>query len=146
MLGNISAWQILLIRYLLMCFICIRENTETPYSTFVSVATGSSFCPLTGLKYIFQLPVGADAYGACLVSFQLMSTVAAKCEQEQQWEGFSKLCFPIGGMTLSPLMRKTFWPQKSGNLWSLGIRGCIIGKTCSLFYEANSLLGYLQEP
>lgn len=141
MLGNISAWQILSIRYWLMCFICFRENTETPYSTFVSVAMGSNFCPLTRVRYIFQLQVGADAYGACLVCFQLMSIIAAKCEQEHQWEGFSKLCFPIGRMTLSSLMRETFWPQKSGNLWSLGTKGCIIGKTCSPSVKLAHCLG-----
>lgn len=54
MLENISAWQTLSIRYLLMCSICFRENT------YVSMKIGSNCCPLTRVKYIFQMCVGVD--------------------------------------------------------------------------------------
>lgn len=69
MLGNISAWKILSIRYLLICVPSGR--IQTLHVPRVSRAIGSNSCPLNKVRYIFQLQVDADAYGACLVCFKM---------------------------------------------------------------------------
>lgn len=71
MLGNVSAWTILSISYLLICVLSASGRIQTLHVPHVSMATGSNFCPLNKVRYSFQLQVAADAHGACLVCFKI---------------------------------------------------------------------------
>lgn len=100
MLGNVSAWAILSIRYLLICVLSASGTIQILHVPHVSVAMGSNFCPLNKVRLLQMHMV--------LAWFALRS--ASCCCQMGKGgpkSGFSRPCFSVGGMALSPLMRAT---------------------------------------
>lgn len=95
MLGNVSAWTILSIRYLLICVLSASGRIQTLHVPHVSMAIGSNFCPLNKVRYSFQLQVAANAHGACLVCCKIRPLVAAKWEQEDQRVDLAGLAFQL---------------------------------------------------
>lgn len=77
MLGNISAWKILSTRHLLICVLSGR--IQTLHVPRVSMAIGSK------VRYIFQLQVGEDAYGARLVCFKICLLLLPNGNRRTRW-------------------------------------------------------------